>query len=183
MACADIDMDIHGEDEDLHRAGRREHTLVRHYQATELVPGVKGPLHDLLQKQPAVLGSVQMMSGLVSVGLGFVFALTQEMGDSLITMFRISYLTGIMFVVAGIISNLLFKYPELLPVSLRVNCGCIIVAVVSACLICVDLANWNRQQEQHLRMEVLELCVLGLEAFLSAILCYWFFKEKRTKSQ
>lgn len=56
MACADVDMDIHGDEEETHRAGRRESPIVRHYQATELMPGVKGPLHDLLQKQPAVLG-------------------------------------------------------------------------------------------------------------------------------
>ena len=31
-------------------------------------------------------------------------------------------------------------------------------------------------------MEVLELCVLGLEVFLSAVLCFWFIKEKRDKS-
>ena len=32
-------------------------------------------------------------------------------------------------------------------------------------------------------MEVLVLCVLGLEVFLSAILCFWFSKEKRAQSQ
>ncbi len=31
-------------------------------------------------------------------------------------------------------------------------------------------------------MEVLELCVLGLEIVLSAVLCFWFSKEKRAKS-
>ena len=56
MACADVDMDIHGEDEDLSRAGWREPPMIRHYQATEFMPDKKGPLHDLLQKQPAVLG-------------------------------------------------------------------------------------------------------------------------------
>lgn len=54
MACADVDMDIHGADEEPMRPGRRE--LIRHYQAVELMPDKKGPLHDLLQKQPAVLG-------------------------------------------------------------------------------------------------------------------------------
>lgn len=56
MACADIDMDIHEADVATRRAELREPPLVRHYQATELVPDNKGPLHDLLQKQPAVLG-------------------------------------------------------------------------------------------------------------------------------
>lgn len=56
MACADVDMDIHGTDEELLRANRREPPMMRHYQALELLPDNKRPLHDLLQKQPAVLG-------------------------------------------------------------------------------------------------------------------------------
>ncbi|XP_078109228.1 uncharacterized protein LOC144519732 [Sander vitreus] len=185
MACADIDMDIHEADVVTRRAELREPPLVRHYQATELVPDHKGPLHDLLQKQPAVLGSLQMVSGLFSVGVGIIFAATQEMKQSLFTLFRVSHLTGALFIIAGVVSNLLFKYPVLLPVSLAVNCGCIIVAVVSACLISVDLVHWsseNGENDQHLRMEVLELLVLGLEVFLSTILCFWFAKEKHAKS-
>lgn len=182
MACADVDMSIHGADEHPRRAEHREPLLMRHYQASELVPDNKGPLHDLLQKQPAVLGSLQMVSGLFSFAVGILFAVTQEMTRSLFTLFRVSLLTGALYIIAGFVSNLLFRYPELLPVSLGVNCGCIIVAVVSACLISVDLAHWHPTDDQHLRMEVLELCVLGLEIFLSAILCFWFAKERRAKS-
>ncbi|XP_068591828.1 uncharacterized protein si:ch211-269k10.4 [Cebidichthys violaceus] len=182
MACANVDMDINGGDEAPHRARQREPPTMRHYQALELMPDSKGPLHDLLQKQPAVLGSLQMVSGVLSVGVGILFAVTQEMQQSLFTLFRLSHLTGALFIIAGVVSNLLFKYPELLPVSLMVNCSCIVVAVVSACLISVDLAHWSPENDQHLRIEVLELCVLGLEVFLSAILCFWFSKEKRTKS-
>ncbi|XP_074539553.1 uncharacterized protein LOC141800713 [Halichoeres trimaculatus] len=182
MACADVDMDIHGDEEETHRAGRRESPIVRQYQATELLPGVTGPLHDLLQKQPAVLGSVQVVSGLLSIGLGFLFALAQDMTDSYFTMFRVSHLTGILFVIAGIISNLLFKYPKLLPASFGVNCGCIIVGTVAACMISVDLAEWKENNADFLKVEMLELCVLGLEVFLSAVLCFWFCKAKRTKS-
>ncbi|XP_044063350.1 uncharacterized protein si:ch211-269k10.4 [Siniperca chuatsi] len=182
MACADIDLDIHGADEEPRRAGQSEPLMVRCYQAVELMPDDKGPLHDLLQKQPAVLGSLQMVSGLFSVGVGVIFAVTQKMEDSLFTLFRVSQLTGALFIIAGVVSNLLFKYPVLLTVSFMVNLGCIIVAVVAACLISVDLAHWHQENEQHLRMEVLELCVLLLEVFLSAILCFWFCKEKRAKS-
>lgn len=59
MACADVDMDIHGADEDPRRPLQRKpdtNTLMQHYQATELIPDKEGPLHNLLQKQPAVLG-------------------------------------------------------------------------------------------------------------------------------
>ncbi|KAM6995704.1 uncharacterized protein LKV04_007858 isoform 2-T2 [Tautogolabrus adspersus] len=180
MACADFDMEIQGAEEEPLRAGRREPPTVRYYQATDLKPEVKGPLHDLLQKQPAVLG---MVSGLISVGVGFLFATTQTMDQSLFTLFRVSHITGALFLIAGLITNLLFKYPELLHASLGVNCGCIIVAFIAACLISVDLVKWDSDNDLHLRMEALELCVLGLEVFLSAVLCFWFFKEKHSKSQ
>ncbi|KAL7392737.1 hypothetical protein ABVT39_000939 [Epinephelus coioides] len=182
MACADVDMSIHGHDDQPRRAADREPLLVRHYQALELVPDVKGPLHDLLQKQPAVLGSLQMVSGLFSFAVGILFAVTQEMTQSLFTLFRVSLLSGALYIIAGCVSNLLFRYPELLPISFGVNCGCIVVAVVSSCLISVDLVDWSPENDQHLRMEVLELCVLGLEIFLSAVLCFWFAKERRAKS-
>ncbi|XP_037310427.2 uncharacterized protein si:ch211-269k10.4 [Pungitius pungitius] len=177
MACADINMDM--EDAPL-RDEQSEEPVMQYYRALEFVPDVKGPLHDLLHKQPAVLGALQMMSGLFSVGVGILFAVTQEIHGSLLALFRLSQLTGTIFVFAGLVSNLLFKYPRLLPVSLAVNCGCIIVAVVSACLISVDLAQWNSENDLHLRVEVMELCVLGLEVFLSAMLCFWISKEKRT---
>ncbi|XP_056300538.1 uncharacterized protein si:ch211-269k10.4 [Pseudoliparis swirei] len=186
MACANVDMDIHGVGQAPRRAAPREPPreppMIWHYQASELMPDHKGPLHDLLQKQPAVLGSLQVVSGLLSVGVGICFAVTQEMQQSFVTLFRLSHLTGVLCIIAGVVSNLLFKYPVLLPVSLVVNGGCIVVAVVSACLISVDLAYWSSDNDQVCRMEVLELCVLGLEVFLSAILCFWFLKEKHGKS-
>ncbi|KAG8010114.1 hypothetical protein GBF38_014298 [Nibea albiflora] len=177
MACADVDMDIHGEDYDWtesqeggwnepqrgerrephRRDGREADTddwqeprrgdgseapVVQHYQALEFVPDTKGPLHDLLQKQPAVLG----------------------------------------FMVAGLVSNLLFKYPALLSVCLVINCSCIVVAVIAMILMCVDLIRSGLRNDPHSKMELFELCVLVLEVLLSAILCFWFSKEKRAKS-
>lgn len=59
MASADVDMGIHVADE-LLRPGQREPppppSQVWYYQATEVLPPEKGQLHELLQKQPAVLG-------------------------------------------------------------------------------------------------------------------------------
>ncbi|XP_076593997.1 uncharacterized protein LOC143325020 [Chaetodon auriga] len=178
MACADVDMHIRGADEERRRGSCIEPLRIRCYQASEFVPDDKGQLHDLLQKQPAVLGSLQVVSGLLSFGLGIVFAVTQEMRQSLFTLFRLSHMTGALFIIAGVVSNLLFKFPGLLAVSLVVNSGCIVVAVGAACLISVDLARWSPENEQHLRMELLELCVLGFKGFLSAVLCFWFSKEK-----
>ncbi|AWO96708.1 Hypothetical protein SMAX5B_012124 [Scophthalmus maximus] len=182
MACADVDMDIQRTDEEPHRADSGEPTMVRRYQATEVLPDDKGPLHDLLQKQPSVLGSLQMVSGFLSVGVGILCAVTQQMDQSLFTLFRVSHFTGVLFIIAGVVSNLLFKYPRLLPLSFAVNCGCIIVTVAAACLIGVDLAYGNPVDEPYWRIEVLALCVMGLEVFLSAILCFWFSKEKRDKA-
>ncbi|XP_035020225.1 uncharacterized protein si:ch211-269k10.4 [Hippoglossus stenolepis] len=182
MACADINLDILRADEESFSVNKEELPLVQEYKAVELVPEVKGPLHNLLQKQPAVLGSLQMVSGFLSVGVGIFFAVTQEMHQSLFTLFRLSHLTGVIFIFAGVVSNLLFKYPGLLPLSFGVNCAGIIAAVAAACLIIVDLADWHPGNEQHLRIEVLELCVMGLEVFLSAVLCFFFCKEKRAKS-
>ncbi|XP_039974613.1 uncharacterized protein si:ch211-269k10.4 isoform X2 [Xiphias gladius] len=179
MSFADVDMDIQRADEEPGRASEGELPLVYCYQAAELMPDDKGPLHDLLQKQPAVLGSVQMVSGFLTVGVGILFAVTQEMTQSLFTLFRVSHLTGALFIIAGVVSNLLFKYPGLLPLSFRVNCGCIIVAVAAICLISVDLAHWIPEHEKYLKMEVLALCVLGLEVSLSGVLCFLFFKERR----
>lgn len=182
MACADVDMDISAADVEPRRVGGREPLLIRHYKATEIIPDNKGPLHDLLQKQPAVLGSLQVMSGLFSVGIGIIFAATQEIGKSLFTLFRVSHLTGTLFIAAGVVTNLLFKYPMLLPVSLMINFGCFIVAVVAAFLIVIDLARFIPESDEHWKMELLELCVLMLEVLLSAVLCILFYKEKRAKS-
>ncbi|XP_041844279.1 uncharacterized protein si:ch211-269k10.4 [Melanotaenia boesemani] len=187
MACADIEMDIL-DDEFPPAVGRREPPppplLIHCYQASEMMPAAKRPLHNLLQKQPAVLGSLQVMSGLLSVGVGIVFAVTQPIQGSLLNLFRVSQLTGVLYIIAGLVSNLLFKFPALLTVSLGINCGCIILAVVAACLISVDLARgWASASgpNEYIKMELLELCVLGLEIFLSVVLCFWFTKEKRSK--
>ncbi|XP_062255563.1 uncharacterized protein si:ch211-269k10.4 isoform X1 [Platichthys flesus] len=194
MACADVNLDIQRADEESFSLNQVAQPLVLEYKAVELVPEVNGPLHNLLQKQPAVLGSLQMVSGFLSVGVGIFFAVTQQMGESLFTMFRLSHMTGVIcekcaaflsslqFIFAGAVSNLLFKYPGLLPLSFGVNFAGIIAAVVAACLISVDLVQWNPRNDHHLRIEVLELCVMGLEVFLSSILCFFFVKEKRAKS-
>lgn len=180
MACANVDLSIDAVE--LQPLRRREAAVTQQYQAMELLPCSKPPLHELLQKQPAVLGSVQVVSGLLSVGIGIVFAATQDISVSLFSLFRLSQLTGMLFIFAGIASNLLFTYPELLSASLMANCGCLCVTFVAAPMIIVDLAEWNPNNE-FLRMEMLVLCVLLLESSLSAVLCFWFTKEKRKHSK
>lgn len=56
MACADADMSISGDHHDLPGVGRSEMPIMKYYKASEMLPAKKGPLDELLQKQPAVLG-------------------------------------------------------------------------------------------------------------------------------
>lgn len=55
MACADVDMDIQAAEEP-GGADRGEAPKIWRYRASEVIPEKRGPLHDLLQKQPAALG-------------------------------------------------------------------------------------------------------------------------------
>lgn len=56
MACAEVDMEIEGDYEEGSMSDHRDTAMIRYYQASELLPDNRGPLHGLLQKQPAVLG-------------------------------------------------------------------------------------------------------------------------------
>lgn len=56
MACADVDMNIHGAAEEPGGADHGEAPNIWRYQAVEMIPDKRGPLHDLLQKQPAAFG-------------------------------------------------------------------------------------------------------------------------------
>ncbi|CAL1611271.1 unnamed protein product [Knipowitschia caucasica] len=168
--------------EELPLRSRRRGEGERVYQALELVPDREGPMHKLIQKQPAVLGSLQVVSGLLSVGVGIMVAVTQDIDSSLLSLFRVPYTTGALFFMAGLVSSMLFKGPELIPISLAMNCGCLLVAFVTAPLIIVDLSRWDQNSEEYSKMEVFELCILVLESILSIVLCVWFIKEKRTFS-
>lgn len=56
MACADADMRITSDDRDRSEGDRTETAVMKYYQASEILPARKGPMDDLLKKQPAVLG-------------------------------------------------------------------------------------------------------------------------------
>lgn len=167
MACADIPMEIQGGNGDNERDLRR--LLIKHYKAMELEPCAKRPLDDLLKKEPAVLGSLQLISGLMSFGVGVWFAVNQVMNQSLLMLFRVPLLTGSLFFIAGLLSNLLFKFPRLLPVCMFANICSIIVAMVGAVLISVDFAV-SQPSLVYLKMEILLFCVLIMEIVISAVL-------------
>lgn len=55
MACANVDMDIHGAEE-TGEVDCKQARKIWYYRPLEMIPERKGPLHDLLQKQPASFG-------------------------------------------------------------------------------------------------------------------------------
>ncbi|TWW79296.1 hypothetical protein D4764_10G0003260 [Takifugu flavidus] len=182
MACADVDMDIHGTEEPS-GADCNQAPGGWCFRPLEMTPESKRSLHDVLQKHPGVFGSLQVMSGLVSFGLGITFAVSLQMEYSLGTIFRVSHLSGIILIFAGSISSLWFKCRQLFQVLLVVNCGCMIVATIAMSLIIVDLTGRQQPRENELiRLELLEVCILLVTIILSGILAVSFFKQKRSKS-
>ncbi|XP_053699951.1 uncharacterized protein si:ch211-269k10.4 isoform X2 [Synchiropus splendidus] len=178
MACAVADMNIHLLEAE-HRRPRGP--TVARYEAAHMVPDARRPLHNLQSKPTAVLGGMQISGGFLSVGIGLMLAITQEIGASLITLFRVAHLTGLMFIFAGYVSNQLLRHPGLLHVSVLLNLICVVVSMAAAALMTADLVL-ARLPPPFLQMEILELGVLTLDALMSALLGWWFYKEKKSKA-
>ncbi|XP_037390089.1 uncharacterized protein si:ch211-269k10.4 [Pygocentrus nattereri] len=181
MARAAIPMDIIEEDTRKHGRLTDEddsHPLIKYYKATTLIPDKPPPLHRLLDRQPAAWASVQVTSGILSFGLGVVFAVAFGIDKFLLTLFRVPLLTGIMFLVAGFLSNLLHKHPGLLQVCFYSNILCLAVATTGAILLCVDLAK-HQPDKLHFQVEIMVLCVTLLDMVVSAILIIFMYAEKR----
>ncbi|XP_061632808.1 uncharacterized protein si:ch211-269k10.4 [Phyllopteryx taeniolatus] len=173
MACADVKMDIQEDDQGQCQDAQKWPRMVR-YQATKFGEDQKGTL-------TSVLGSLQVVSGLLSVGIGLTFAVSLVMNQFLVTLFRVSHVTGTLFIIAGVVSSMLLRYPVLLTVSLTINRACIFVGLVAVGLISTDLMQWDQKYEQYFKMEVLELLMLGLQLLLTVILCLWISKEKHAQ--
>ncbi|XP_061530913.1 uncharacterized protein si:ch211-269k10.4 [Phycodurus eques] len=173
MACADVKMDIQEDDQCQCQDAQKWPRMVR-YQATKFSEDQNGTL-------TSVLGSLQVVSGLLSIGIGLTFAVSMVMNQFLVTLFRVSHVTGTLFIIAGVVSSMLLRYPVLLTVSVTINRACIIVALVAVALISTDLMQWDQNYEQYLKMEVLELLMLGLQLLLTIILCLWISKEKHAQ--
>nr|XP_057940511.1 uncharacterized protein si:ch211-269k10.4 [Doryrhamphus excisus] len=198
MACADVDMDICEEEEEMEslwmpnmqisdderpcKEHNRKLTILRQYQPSHhYLDDDSGAMHSLLQTNLAVLGTLQIVSGILSVGLGAIFAVNQDMAKSLFTLFRVALFTGTLFTFAGVVSAMLHKHPELLHVSLVIHRACIVAAFAAAGLIITDLTGWDEENVQYLKMEVLELCMLGLQVSIAVILCLRISKKKCAK--
>ncbi|XP_042564947.1 uncharacterized protein si:ch211-269k10.4 [Clupea harengus] len=175
MAAGKISMAItpHGAEED---EGPRP--LVRHYQAQELVPSRRPLLHNLLDKQLSAWASVQAVSGVLSFGLGLVFASTAEFSSFLLIVLRVPFLNGALFFIAGLLSNLLHREPRLLPVCFRANLACVASAAVGVVIMCVDLALVT-DKDAHKKTEILVMCVTLVQMILSGLLTIWIHREQK----
>ncbi|XP_066502000.1 uncharacterized protein si:ch211-269k10.4 [Hoplias malabaricus] len=180
MARANISMDIISENPRQHQTkGSDVDPLIKYYKATTLIPAKPLPLHRLLDKQPAAWASVQIVSGILSFGLGAVFAVEFEIHNLFLTLFRVPLLTGIMFLLAGCLSSLLHKHPGLLQVCFASNVLCLVVALIGAVLLCVDFATMVPEDSVKYQVEIVVLCVTVLDIVVSAVLIFLIHIEKR----
>ncbi|XP_036393746.1 uncharacterized protein si:ch211-269k10.4 [Megalops cyprinoides] len=155
--------------------------LIKQYCATDVVPAKMQPLHDLLQKQPAAIGVVQMVSGITIFGLGVVLATTSPL--TLAIIFRVPILTGLLFFISGMLSAMLHKFTRLLPICVAVNIGCLCVAGVGVVLLTIDLALATPNASPHIKVKVLVMCVTVLEMCITAVLLFWMRRELRSTNK
>ncbi|KAG7469725.1 hypothetical protein MATL_G00131940 [Megalops atlanticus] len=155
--------------------------LIKQYCATDVVPAKMQPLHNLLQKQPAAMGVVQMVSGITIFGLGVVLATTSPL--TLATILRVPLLTGLLFFISGVLSALLHKFPRLLPICVAVNIGCLCVAGVGVVLLTIDLSSGNPNVNHQVKVKALVMCVTVLEVCITAVLLFWMHRELRSTNK
>ncbi|KAK1806409.1 hypothetical protein P4O66_004920 [Electrophorus voltai] len=184
MARAHIPMNIMEESRGK-EAGESEEDehgpLIKYYKATELVPDRKPHLHRLFNKQPAVWASVQITCGILSLGLGVVFAVEFQIDKYFLTLFRVPIMTGIMFLFVGFLSNLLYKYPALLQMCFISNIVVLVMSVIGVMLLCVDLTK-NHHNLSH-EVEILLLIVTILDMAVSTILIVFINAEIRNQGK
>ncbi|KAI7806230.1 uncharacterized protein si:ch211-269k10.4 [Triplophysa rosa] len=180
MASAHIEMDVqHHEDSADGRRSDHE-PLVKYYRASEPLPGVKPVLHNFLRKGPASWAAVQASSGILSVGIGVMFAASFDINFFLLTLFRVPIVTGILFILTGIMSNVLYRHPELLQTCFFANIVCLIVSVVGMILLSIDLGIHVPHKIQY-KMEVLVLCVTLMDTIIAAVLIFLIHREKQNQ--
>ncbi|XP_061144902.1 uncharacterized protein si:ch211-269k10.4 [Syngnathus typhle] len=180
MACSHEKMEIQEIEQGLCEDVEKSPRMVR-YQATKFEVDEIWTLHDLLRNRMEMLGFLQVVSGVPSVGIGLTLAVGLSINESLATLFRVSHMTGMLFIFAGIVSCMLERYPVLLSVSLIINSVCVIFALPGLGLIIADLTQWNHRKLDL--MMAVELCILGLQLLVSIILCVWISKVKSGKNK
>lgn len=163
-----------------------EGPLIKHYRVSELIPAPELPLHHLLKREPAVWAAVQISSGILSIGLGVMFAVSFPINHLLLILFRVPIITGILFLTAGSFSMLLYRHPTILQMCFHSNIFCLVVAAIGAVLLCVDLPKNNVDSEarnpgrelEH-EVEILVLCVTLLDMLVSIVLIFFINAERR----
>lgn len=141
----------------------------------------KNCLNEILNVLHVHLQAIQSSSGILSFGIGVVFAASFGININFLTLLRVPIITGIMFVFAGILSNLLYKHPELLQTCFIANILCLVVSGIGTILLIVDLHSGVNTIQN--KMEVLALCVTLMDMIIAAVLIYWFYREKRDHKQ
>lgn len=161
------------------RRGHREDEgpLIKHYRVSELIPAPELPLHQLLKREPAVWAAVQISSGVLSIGLGVMFAVSFPINHLFLILFRVPIITGILFLIAGLFSMLLYRHPTILQMCFHSNIFCLVVAAIGAVLLCVDLVGKEKNLEHQ--VEILVLCVTLLDMLVSTVLILLINAEKR----
>ncbi|KAF4102709.1 uncharacterized protein si:ch211-269k10.4 [Onychostoma macrolepis] len=181
MAKADIEMDIQRHEDSAGGRHDDEGPLIKYYRASEVLPGPVPALQRLLRKGPATCAAIQSSSGILSFGIGVVFAASFGINLNFLTLFRVPIITGIMFIFAGILSNLLYKHPGLLQTCFIANIACLVVSGIGTILLIVDLRPGGNTIQN--KMEVLALCVTLMDMIIAVVLIYWFYREKRDHKQ
>ncbi|KAB5532845.1 hypothetical protein PHYPO_G00124820 [Pangasianodon hypophthalmus] len=182
MACVNFAMDVI-EDPSGRRGQQGDGSpLIKHYRASELVPAPALPLHQLLKREPAVWAAVQISSGILSIGIGIMFAACFKIDDMLLTLFRVPIISGILFLIAGCFSTLLYRHPALLQMCFHSNIFCLSVAAIGAVLLIVDISRnigKNKATDLQHQVEILVLCVTVLDMLVSVVLISFIYAEKR----
>ncbi|XP_058872361.1 membrane-spanning 4-domains subfamily A member 8-like [Acipenser ruthenus] len=141
--------------------------ILERYEPACLVPKKPATLRTFLNVEPTALGAVQIVIGLIIIGLGSVLAMYPP---SLIIMIKLPFLTGFLFLVCGSLSAAVEKYPKILWVCLKINLGSSLSAGIGIVLYSVDLSFWNSYEDQLnfmiagikgilLSFTVLEICI------------------------
>ncbi|MCI4391148.1 hypothetical protein PGIGA_G00131060 [Pangasianodon gigas] len=178
MACVNFSMDVIEDPSGRHGQQGDGSPLIKHYRVSELVPAPALPLHQLLKREPAVWAAVQISSGILSIGIGIMFAACFKIDHMLLTLFRVPIISGILFLIAGFLSTLLYRHPALLQMCFHSNIFCLSVAAIGAVLLFVDIGK-NKATDLHHQVEILVLCVTVLDMLVSVVLISFIYAEKR----
>ncbi|XP_077577439.1 uncharacterized protein LOC144199575 [Stigmatopora nigra] len=174
MACSHLRMVIQDEKKP---CDDHECPQVVEYRVTRVLGDDSQSVRD--RSLIALLGCLQVFSGLLSVGIGFMLAISLEMKHSLVLLFRVSHFTGMLFIVAGVVSFVQLRFSRLLPVLIGINRGCIVIGLVAVLLTVIDFAYGCCEDEENLKIEALELSMLGLQLILTVTLTVILCLEKR----